>query len=129
MQLTPLKNFNMKTCFIQFIWFFRLKCWLEGRIISRIYLSLPNNAYKLMCFDRNVNGNRDVQFFEWDYWSLHWRKTLTLTCWIFVWLLSGSCLGFLCNSLRVRREFVQIVKCCFLTNYKKLGKILYTHER
>ena len=23
-----------------------------------------------MCFDRNINGNRDVTFFEWDYWSL-----------------------------------------------------------
>ena len=31
-----------------------------------------------MCFDRNINGNRDVKFFEWDYWSLHWRKNLTL---------------------------------------------------
>ena len=30
-------------------------------MISRIHLSLPN-AYKLMCFDRNVNGNRDVKF-------------------------------------------------------------------
>ena len=26
MQLIPLKNFNIKTCFIQFLWFFRLKC-------------------------------------------------------------------------------------------------------
>ena len=31
-----------------------------------------------MCFDRNINGNRDDKFFEWDYWSLHWRKNLTL---------------------------------------------------
>ena len=31
-----------------------------------------------MCFDRNINGNRDVKFFEWDYWSLHCRKNLTL---------------------------------------------------
>ena len=29
--------------------------------MSRIHLSLPN-AYKLMCFDRNINGNRDVKF-------------------------------------------------------------------
>ena len=36
------------------------------------------NAYKLMCFDRNINENRDVKFLEWDYWSLHWRKNLTL---------------------------------------------------
>jgi hypothetical protein len=24
-----------------------------------------------MCFDRNINGNRDDNFFDWDYWSLH----------------------------------------------------------
>ena len=77
MQLIPLQNFIIKTCFIQFLWFFRLKCWFKGQIISRIHLSLPN-AYKLMCFDRNINGNRDDNFFEWDYWSLHWWKNLTL---------------------------------------------------
>ena len=77
MQLITLKKFNIKTCFIQFLWFFRLKCWFKGQIISRIHLSLPN-AYKLMCFDRNINGNRDVKFFGCDYWSLHWRKNLTL---------------------------------------------------
>ena len=59
MKLIPLKNFNIKTCFFQFLWFFRLKCWFKGQIISRIHLSLPN-AHKLMCFDRNVDGNRDV---------------------------------------------------------------------
>ena len=78
MQLITLKKFNIKTCFIQFLWFFRLKCWFKGQIISRIHLSLPN-AYKLMCFDRNINGNRDVKFFGCDYWSLHWRKNLTLS--------------------------------------------------
>ena len=30
-------------------------------MVSRIDLSRPN-AYKLMCFDRNINGNRDVKF-------------------------------------------------------------------
>ena len=30
-------------------------------MMSEIHLSLPN-AYKLMCFDRNINGNRDVKF-------------------------------------------------------------------
>ena len=76
-QLIPLQNFIINTCFIRFLWFFRLKCWFKGQIIPRIHLSLPN-AYKLMCFDRNINGNRDVKFFVWDYWSLHWRKKLTL---------------------------------------------------
>ena len=44
----------------QIFWFFRLKCWFKGQIISTTHLSLPN-ACKLMCFDRNVNGNRDVK--------------------------------------------------------------------
>ena len=61
MQLIPLQNFIIKTCFIQFLWFFRLKCWFKGQILSRIHLRLPN-AYKLMCFDRNINGNRDGIF-------------------------------------------------------------------
>ena len=61
MQLIPIKKFIIKTCFIQFLWFFILKCWFKGQIISRIHLSLPN-AYKLMCFDRNINGNMDVKF-------------------------------------------------------------------
>ena len=60
-QLIPLQKFIIKTCLIQFLWFFRLKCCFKGQIISRIHLSLPN-AYKLMCFDRNINGNRDVKF-------------------------------------------------------------------
>ena len=52
MQLIPLKKIIIQTCFFQFLWFFRLKCWFKGQIISRIHLSLPN-AYKLMSFDRN----------------------------------------------------------------------------
>ena len=61
MQLIPIKNFIIQTCFIQFLWFFRLKCWFKGQMISRIHLCLPK-AYKLMCLDRNINGNRDVKF-------------------------------------------------------------------
>ena len=61
MQIIPIKNLNIKKVVPQFLWFFRLKCWFKGQIISRIHLSLPN-AYKLMCFDRNINGNRDVKF-------------------------------------------------------------------
>ena len=34
--------------------------------MSRIHLGLPN-AYKLMSFDRNINGNRDVNFLDCDY--------------------------------------------------------------
>ena len=77
MQLIQLKKLNIQTCFFQFLWFFRWKCWFKSQIISRIHLSL-SNAYKLISFDRNINGNRDVKFFDWDYWSLHWRKKFTL---------------------------------------------------
>ena len=59
MQIIPINNFNIKTCFIQFLLFFRLKSCFKGQILSSIYLSLPK-AYTLMCFDRNINGNRDV---------------------------------------------------------------------
>ena len=61
MQSIPLKKFNIQICFFEFLWFFKSKCWSKGQIISRIHLSLPN-AYKQMCFDRNINGNRDVKF-------------------------------------------------------------------
>ena len=27
-----------------------------------------------MCLDRNINGNRDDTFFEWDYLSLHLKE-------------------------------------------------------
>ena len=77
MQIIPLKKFNIQTCFFQFLWFFRLKCWFKGQIISRIHLSLPN-AYKLMCFDRNINWNRDVKFLECDYFLVQRCVKLTL---------------------------------------------------
>ena len=77
MQLISFKKIIIKTCFIQFLWFFRLKCWLKGRIISRIHLSLPKE-YKLMYFSRNNVGYRDDKFFEWYYLSLQWPKKLTL---------------------------------------------------
>ena len=70
MKLIPIKKYIIKTCFIQFLQFFRLKCRFKGQIIFIIHLSLPN-AYKQMCFDRNINGNRDDKSFDWDYWSLH----------------------------------------------------------
>ena len=49
-QLITLQNFKIHTCFSQFFWFFSIKCWFKGQMISRIHLILPN-AYKLMCFD------------------------------------------------------------------------------
>ena len=77
MQFITFQNFHIQTWFSQFLWFFSLKCWFKGQMISRIHLILPN-AYKLMCFDRNINGNRNVKFLECDKWSLHWYKNLTL---------------------------------------------------
>ena len=65
MQLITSQNFNIQTCFSQFLWYFILKCWFKGQKISRIHLSLPN-AYKLMCLGRNINGNRDVKFLWCD---------------------------------------------------------------
>ena len=78
MQFITFQNFHIQTWFSQFLWFFSLKCWFKGQMISRIHLILPN-AYKLMCFDRNINGNRDVKFLECDKWSLHWYENLTLS--------------------------------------------------
>ena len=75
MQIIPIKEFNIQTCFFQFLWFFRLKCWFQGQIIPRIHLILPN-AYTQMCFDRNINGNRDVKFLIGIIG--HWWKKLTL---------------------------------------------------
>ena len=70
---------NIQTCFSQFLWFFSLKFWCKGQIISIINLILPN-AYKLMCFDRNIYGNSDVKFLECDYlleqqWSITYFST------------------------------------------------------
>ena len=65
MQIIPIKKLNIHTCFFQFLWFFRLKCWFQGQIIPRIHLILIN-AYTQMCFERNINGNRDVNFLECD---------------------------------------------------------------
>ena len=36
------------------------------------------NAYKLMCFDRNINGNKDVKFLECDHLLVQRRVKLTL---------------------------------------------------
>ena len=40
---------------------------------------LPN-AYILMCFDRNIKGNRDVKFLECDYLLMH--RCVRLTGWV-----------------------------------------------
>ena len=50
---------------------------ITNQIISRIYLGLPN-AYKLMCFDRNINKDRDVKFLGCDYLLVQRCVKLTL---------------------------------------------------
>ena len=70
MQLITLQNFNTQTCFSQFLWFFSLKCWFKGQWMP--------NSYKLMSFDRNINGNRDVKFLECDYLLVQRCFKLTL---------------------------------------------------
>ena len=78
MQIIPIKKFNNFFGFSD-----RNVDIYKGQIIFKIHLSLPN-AYKLMCFDRNMNGNRDVKFLECDKWSLHLQKNLTLPVLFFV---------------------------------------------
>ena len=38
------------------------------------------NVHKLMCFDRNINENRDVKFLECDYLLEQQSMKLTLSC-------------------------------------------------
>ena len=76
MQFITFQNFHIQTWFSQFLWFFSLKCWFKGQMMSKIHLSLPN-AYKLMCFDRKING-RDVKFLECDYLLVQRCVKLTL---------------------------------------------------
>ena len=45
-------------------------------MILELTEGLPN-AYKLMCFNKNVNGNRDVKFLECDYLLVHFNIQLT----------------------------------------------------
>ena len=76
-QIITLQNLNIQTCFSQFLWVFSLTCWFKGQIISRIHLSLTN-AYKLTCFNRNINGNRNVKSLECDHLPMQRCVKLTL---------------------------------------------------
>ena len=53
-QLIILQNFNMQTCFSQFLWFFQLK----GQMIYRIHLDLPNadnrGVYLYLIFEMSI---------------------------------------------------------------------------
>ena len=56
-----------------------------------------------MCFDWNINGNRDDKNFDWDYWSLHWPKKLTL---VSKALISQNNYSTLQEEWRVQRIWV-----------------------
>ena len=71
-------KFNVQTCFSQFLWFFSLKCDLKIRKYLEFTEGLPN-ACKLMCFVKNIYGNRNVKFLECDYLLVQWCTKLTLT--------------------------------------------------
>ena len=83
-QLITLQNFNIQTCFSQFLWFFSLRFWFKGQIIFRIHVIMPN-AYKPMCFDRNIIGNKDAKFLDCDYLLVQRSVKLTLGCYIIDW--------------------------------------------
>ena len=77
-QLITLQSFNIPTCSSPFFWFFSLKFWFKGQLISKKHLIL-RNAYKTKCFDRNINGNRDFEFLECDYLLVQRSVNLTFT--------------------------------------------------
>ena len=113
MQLITVKNFNIQTCCSQFLGFFSLKCRYKGQIISRIHLILPN-AYELMCFDRNINGNFWSVIFCWGRQILISKMThasfsffpLITMDWHAVW----SCIHIFHNNMRYRAIFVKYLK-------------------
>ena len=45
MQLIRLQSFNIQTYFSQFLWFFSLKCWFKGQIISTVPLSIQTDVF------------------------------------------------------------------------------------
>ena len=58
-----------------------------------------------MCFDRNINGNRDVKFFEWDYSRTATEMDGTLTLWS-VLSISVAVLGLLVTALKEEFHFI-----------------------
>ena len=73
MQLITLQNFNIQTCFSQFLWFFSLKCWSKGQIITSIHCLMHTNWCVL------IEISMDVEFLECDYLLVQWCVKLTLT--------------------------------------------------
>ena len=54
MKLITLQNFNIQTCFSQFLWVLQLRMLILGQMISRIHLSLPNAAYKRVLIEMSM---------------------------------------------------------------------------
>ena len=89
-------------------------------------IAWPTNEYKLMCFDRNINGNGDVKFLECDYFFVqrclkltsplhsiithiyenHFKFEVSLHFWRIwpsVWRLNGNC----CENSKVHNNFLK----------------------
>ena len=59
---------NFSYCFIQFLWFFSLKRWFKGQIISRGISKIhfwPAQYIQTHVCDRIINGKKDVKIFFW----------------------------------------------------------------
>jgi len=110
MQIIPIKTFNIQTCFFQFLWFFRLKCWFQGQIIPKIHLILPN-AYTQMCFDRNINGNRDVKFLIGIIGHCTDERNL-LYCVGSLWLINiWYAEKLICNGMILAQKVLNFIAC------------------
>ena len=118
MQLITSQNFNIQNCFSQFLWFFSFKVWFKGQIISRIHLILPD-AYKLMCFGRNINGNRDVKFLECDYLLV--QRCVKLTS-VGIFFSSDNVMGFADAAWALLQGHIQFIQLCQIMVFEKWSK-------
>ena len=80
-------------------------------MIYIIHLSL-SNAYKLMCFDRNINGNKDVKFL--GVWLIAWA----LICETHFSFESSLPLPIIwyCNIQVTTNKFLLLKQCAVLTH-------------
>ena len=65
MQLITLQNFNIQICFSQSLWFFSLKFWFIGQIMSRIHLILPKMHTNLCVL---IDISMEIGMF--NFWSV-----------------------------------------------------------
>ena len=84
-------------------------------MMSRIHLSLPN-AYKLICFDRNINGNRDVKFLETYFTSKNflYLSTYYIKCLIVGHIFKRSILNVYQEPDCISRNYVDNKFSCYV---------------